>query len=147
MTTRGLGFYVPHVRENRAIVDGLFRDTADGPRLVAGRCERCSQLHFPATPHCPLCADGDAHETLVGPGGRLLLYTAIASRPPGYRGPMPYGFGVVALDDVDLRVITRLTEADLARLKPDLAMRLVIEPLFDDEDGRAVLSYAFAPAA
>jgi uncharacterized OB-fold protein len=135
------------VRETRAIVDGLFRDTADGPRLVAGRCQRCERLHFPATPHCPLCAAGDAHETLVGPAGRLLLYTSIASRPPGYRGAMPYGFGVVALDDVDLRVITRLTEPDVARLRPGLSVRLVIEPVFDDDDGRAVLSYAFAPAA
>jgi len=135
------------VRETRPIVDGLFRETPDGPRLVAGRCERCARLHFPATPHCPLCGDGPAHETLVGPGGRLALYTAIASRPPGYRGPMPYGFGVVALDGVDLRVITRLTEPELARLRPGLPVRLVIEPLFDDEDGRAVLSYAFAPAA
>jgi len=135
------------VRETRLIVDGLFRATPDGPRLVAGRCERCARHHFPATAHCPLCAEGAAHETLVGPTGRLALYTTIASRPPGYRGPMPYGFGVVALDDVDLRVITRLTEADLGRLKPGLPVQLVIEPLFDDEDGRAVLSYAFAPAA
>jgi len=129
------------------IVDGLFRDTADGPRLVAGRCEGCARLHFPATSQCPLCAVGTACETLVGPRARLLLYTAIASRPPGYRGAMPYGFGVVALDDADLRVVTRLTEADVTRLRPGLAMRLVIEPLFDDDDGRAVLSYAFAPAA
>jgi uncharacterized OB-fold protein len=135
------------VRETRAIVDGLFRDTAGGPRLIAGRCARCERLHFPATPHCPLCAEGEAHETLVGPGGRLLLYTSIASRPPGYRGALPYGFGAVALDDVELRVITRLTEPDVARLRPGLAMRLVIEPLFDDDEGRTVLSYAFAPAA
>ena len=56
-------------------------------------------------------------------------------------------YWTVALDDADLRVITRLTEADLTRLEPNLPMRLVVEPLFDDEDGRAVLSYAFAPAA
>lgn len=135
------------MRETRAIVEGLFRDTADGPRLIAGRCDRCQQLHFPATPDCPLCAEGGAHQTLVGPGGRLLLYTSIASRPPGYLGAMPYGFGVVALDDVDLRVVTRLTEADTARLRPGLPMRLVIEPVFDDDHGQSVLSYAFAPAA
>ena len=67
------------------------------------------------------------------------------SAPPGYPGPVPYGFGVVELDD-GLRVITRLTEARLDRLRPGLAVRLVLEPLFTDDEGRAVISYAFAPA-
>ena len=65
--------------------------------------------------------------------------------PPGYRGPVPYGFGVVELDD-GLRVIARLTEARLDRLRPGLPVRLVLEPLFTDDEGRAVISYAFAPA-
>jgi uncharacterized OB-fold protein len=68
----------------------------------------------------------------------------VSNRPPGYRGPVPYGFGVVELAD-GLRVITRLTESDPARLQPGLAVRLVVEPLFADDDGTPVLSYAFAP--
>ena len=68
------------------------------------------------------------------------------SQPPGYRGPLPYGFGVVELPE-GLRVVTRLTESNLDRLRDGLAMRLVVEPLFTEDDGTAVLSYAFAPAA
>src|SRR5229473_1040247 len=75
---------------------------------------------------------------------RLWLYTAVLSRPPGYRGEVPYGFGVVELAG-GLRVIARLTEARMERLAPGLAMRLVIEPLFTDDDGTPVLSYAFRP--
>ena len=67
------------------------------------------------------------------------------NRPPGYRGEVPYGFGVVQLSD-GLRVVTRLTESDLARLRPGMPMRLVIVPLHHNDEGRAVLSYAFAPA-
>ena len=83
-------------------------------------------------------------EALVGPEGRLWLYTAVLSRPPGYRGDVPYGFGVVEVDG-GLRVVTRLTEARVERLRPGLRMRLVLEPLFTDDDGRAVVSYAFRP--
>jgi uncharacterized OB-fold protein len=54
---------------------------------------------------------------------------------------------VVELDGVDLQVITRLTEADLQRLRPGLPVTLVIEPLFTDDEGAAVMSYSFAPAA
>ena len=68
----------------------------------------------------------------------------VTNRPPGYRGSLPYGFGVVELTN-GLRVITRLTESDPARLRPGLAVTLVVEPLFTDDDGTEVLSYAFAP--
>src|SRR5207247_1525837 len=95
-------------------------------------------------PVCPYCGADGARETRVGPAGRLYLYTAVLSRPPGYRGEVPYGFGVVELEG-GLRVIARLTESRLERLRPGLALSLVVEPLFTDDDGTAVLSYAFRP--
>ena len=130
---------------SRPIAPGLFT-TDGGPRLVAGRCEPCGRLHFPATPTCPYCGDGDCREVGVGPAARLFLFTVVQSQPPGYRGPLPFGFGVVELPE-GLRVVTRLTESRLDRLREGLAMSLVVEPLFTEEDGTAVLSYAFAPAA
>jgi len=44
-----------------------------------------------------------------------------------------------------LRLITRLTEADPAALRFGMPMKLVIVPLHVDEDGREVMTYAFAP--
>ncbi|HLY39171.1 MAG TPA: OB-fold domain-containing protein [Candidatus Binatia bacterium] len=129
----------------RPITPGLFRDDGARPRLLTGRCPGCSRRHFPSAPVCPYCGADGCVETPAGPHGRLRLYTAVLSAPPGYRGPVPYGFGVVELDD-GLRVITRLTEARLDRLRPGLSVRLVLEPLFTDDEGRAVISYAFAPA-
>ena len=71
----------------------------------------------------------------------------VTSQPPGYRGPLPFGFGVVELDGTGLEVITRLTESDAARLRPGLPVTLVLESLCSDDDGTRVLTYAFAPAA
>ena len=59
-------------------------------------------------------------------------------------GEVPYGFGVVELDG-GLRVITRLTETCVERLRPGLDVRLVLEPLFTEEDGTIVLGWAFRP--
>ena len=115
----------------RAISEGLFVSAGDGPRLLAARCVACGKLSFPAAPVCPYCGADGAREARVGPAGRLCLYTAVLSRPPGYRGEVPYGFGVVELED-GLRVIARLTESRLERLRPGLALRLVVEPLFTD---------------
>lgn len=130
----------------RPIAEGLFSDGPDGPRLLAARCTACDKLHFPRGPVCPYCAAEGCVEVGVGPAGRLRLHTTVTARPPGYRGDLPFGFGVVELAD-GLQVIARLSEAAPERLRPDLPMRLVIAPLFTDDDGRPVLSYAFAPEA
>jgi uncharacterized OB-fold protein len=76
--------------------------------------------------------------------GRLWAWTAVTTAPPGYRGDTPYGFGVVELPE-GLRVVSRLTEADPARLSAGQAMTLVVEPVYVDDEGRRVVSYAFAP--
>jgi uncharacterized OB-fold protein len=99
---------------------------------------------LPRGPVCPYCAEESCVDAPAGPEARLWLYATVLTRPPGYRGDVPYGFGVVELAG-GLRVVARLTEARLERLRPGLPMRLVVEPLFTDDDGRAVLSYAFRP--
>jgi uncharacterized OB-fold protein len=128
----------------RPITPGLFVDGADGPRLLAGRCRACGKTHFPRGPLCPYCGADEPAESRVGPAGRLKLFTAVLAKPPGYRGEVPYGFGVVELEG-GLEVITRLTESRLDRLHAGLAMRLAIAPLFADDDGTTVLTWAFAP--
>lgn len=128
----------------RPIATGLFTTDGEEPRLLAARCASCGRPHFPAGPVCPYCGADGCSELRVGPEARLGLYTAVLTRPPGYRGTVPYGFGVVELAG-GLRVVARLTEARLEQLRPGLAMRLVVEALFTDDEGRAVLSYAFRP--
>jgi len=127
----------------RPIAPGLFVNDDGTPRLVAGRCHDCQQPHFPEAATCPYCG-GACEPTMVGPRGQLRLFTVVRRAPPGYLGPVPYGFGVVALDECGLEVISRLTEADLTRLHPGLPMRLEIGPLYTDDDGCDVVSWAFA---
>lgn len=70
------------------------------------------------------------------------MYTTVRNRPPGYKGPVPFGFGVVELPE-GIRIITRLREVDADRLQRGAPMHLVFEPLHEDEEGREVVSYAF----
>lgn len=129
----------------RPIADGLFIVDGTGPRLCASRCDACRSLQFPAAPACPYCGASGSTPTLVGPRGTLRLFTAVSSRPPGYRGPVPFGFGVVELEGAELQVITRLTESDPARLGPGCPMNLVVVPVGEDDDGTRVLTWAFSP--
>lgn len=130
--------------EPRPILDGLFTTLDGTPRLVVGRCPACRRTHFPMGPTCPYCSAGECASATAGPNGRLWLYTVVNSRPPGYRGAIPYGFGIVELDG-GLRVVSRLTESDVTRLRPQQPVHLVIDTLATDDDGTPVLSYAFGP--
>ncbi len=128
----------------RPVRESLFRDHGDGSaRLLAGRCRACGRYHFPRSTDCPYCSSVDCEATELGPRGRLWLHTAVLQAPPGYRGTVPFGFGIVELPE-GLRVVTRLTEADPSRLAAEQPMRLVVDRLHDDENGEAVYTYAFS---
>ena len=67
------------------------------------------------------------------------------ARPPGYRGPLPYGFGIVELPE-GLRVVSRLAESRLEELGPGMPLALEIAPLFVNDAGDEVLSFAYRAA-
>jgi uncharacterized OB-fold protein len=123
--------------------DGLFTD-AEVPRLLGSQCEMCGRHQFPQHNTCPYCASDRTCPVELSATGRLWAWTAVTTAPPGYRGDVPYGFGVVELPE-GLRVVTRLTEADPALLSAGQAMTLVVVPVHVDDEGRPVVSYAFAP--
>jgi uncharacterized OB-fold protein len=114
----------------------------DGPRLVGGWSPSSGHHHFPLAPVCPYTGADDVEEVRLSPDGRLWAWTAVTAAPPGYEGPVPYGFGVVELEDEGLRVIGRLTEPDPSKLAAGQPMRLVVERLPGDLD-----VWAFAPVA
>jgi hypothetical protein len=69
--------------------------------------------------------------------------TQVLSRPPGYDGTVPFGFGIVELPE-GLRIIARLIDCGGAR--QGLSVELTLEPVGTDEQGRELVSYAFRPA-
>jgi uncharacterized OB-fold protein len=125
-----------------AVRDGLFV-VGEVPALIGGRCRECGRVCFPRADICPYCSHQVVDEIELSRSGTLWAWTTVTAPPPGYEGPVPYGFGVVELEE-GLRVITRLTEPDPAKLEAGQTMELVLEPV-GDRDGRRVLTYAFAP--
>jgi uncharacterized OB-fold protein len=134
-------------QERIPIHPGLFSMEGEGGgRLLGGVCASCQRVHFPRLATCPYCTAEGCSERPLSPTGTLYLYTTVLNRPPGYKGEVPFGFGVVELPE-GLRVITRITETELDKLRPGMPMRLVLVPLHSDDQGREVVSYAFAPVA
>lgn len=125
------------------IGDGLVTEV-DPPRLIGSFCAVCESFHFPEAATCPYCGAFGPLTTELSSRGRLWAWTSVNASPPGYRGGVPYGFGVVELPE-RLRVVTRLTEAEPSRLDFDQPMHLEVVKLHRDDDGRTVLTYAYAP--
>lgn len=125
--------------------EGLFTDE-DPPALLGSRCGACGSVHFPRADACTYCSTEDPEPVELSRRGTLWAWTAVTAPPPGYRGEVAFGIGVVELPE-GVRVITRLTVADPAALASGQAMELRIVPLHRDEDGNDVVSYAFAPAS
>ena len=125
--------------------EGLFTDT-DPPRLLGSRCDVCGRHHFPRHDTCPYCSADATRPVELSGTGRLWSWTTVTTAPPGYSGEVPYGFGVVELPE-GLRVVTRLTEVDASSLSAGQAMAMVLVPVGVDDNGRRIVTYAFAPRA
>ena len=127
----------------RPIREGLFTSTPQ-PELIVGRCADCHQPHFPASDFCPYCGADEVGRDTMGATGTLYLHTIVNTAPPGYSGPVPYGFGLVDLPG-GLRVVSRLEAPDLALLHSGMALRLSVAPLFEDADANPVSSWCYVP--
>jgi uncharacterized OB-fold protein len=124
----------------RAIHDGLFEIDADGSiTLIGGFSPTSGQHHFPLLDTCPYSGATDVERVLLSRNATLWAWTAVTAAPPGYDGPVPYGFGVVELVREELRIITRLRESDPASLTFGQPMTLVADELPD-----GVVTWAFA---
>jgi uncharacterized OB-fold protein len=122
--------------DTRPVTKGLF----DEQGLLGGACDGCGRRHFPSAPTCPWCGAGGAQEVRLSTEGRLWSWTAVHTAPPGYEGPVPYGFGVVELPADGLHIVTLLTVSEPDQLQEGDAMRFTTMPV-----GGGASSWGFAP--
>jgi uncharacterized OB-fold protein len=136
------------VTASTPVVEGLFTDTPDGPRLLGTRCSGCSTPYFPKAAVCrnPECAGGALEDARFGPSGTLWSYTIQHYAPPPpvkYDEPYaPYAMGMVDLDD-GLRVLSRISMDDLSQIKVGATVELVVEKLHTSSDGGDVMTWKF----
>ncbi len=129
----------------RPVAPDLFDLHDDGSlTLLGGYSPSSGRHHFPRFAVCPYTGADDVEPARLPDRATLWLWTAVTAPPPGYTGPVPFGFGVVELP-VGLRIVTRITEADPAALEAGMAMRLVADVVAVDDDGTEVVAWAFAP--
>lgn len=127
--------------------EGLFiASTPDGePRLIGGKCPSCGEIIFPKPEICPNCQEESVKEIRLSKRGKIYSSTVVMQQPrPYYKGPVPYGLGFVELPE-GVRVETLFTDCDPEDLKIGMEVELVIEKLYDDDEGNELISYKFRP--
>ena len=135
----------------RSIQPDVFLVDPDGScRLVGGYCGSSGRHHFPFQDCCPYSGATDVERVELTDRATLWGWTTVTAAPPGYSGPVPYGFGVVELaggTGAGLRVITRITVGEQASGDLDfgMPMRLLPEVVATGDDGEPVVAWAFAP--
>jgi uncharacterized OB-fold protein len=124
----------------KAIHEGLFELADNGTvTLIGGYSPTSGHFHFPLLDTCPYSGATDVERVLLSRDATLWAWTAVTAAPPGYTGPVPYGFGVVELVAEKLRIITRLRESDPGALTFGQPVTLVADELPD-----GVVTWAFA---
>jgi uncharacterized protein len=136
-------------REFIPVADDLIAGTAQEPELIGSRCRRCTTVTFPRQASCPRCTSEDVEERRLQRRGTLWSWTiqCFAPKSPPYAVEPgddfePYGVGYVELAG-EVRVETRLTEADPARLRIGMAMELTLIAAPGDS---GAATFAFRPA-
>ena len=134
------------------IKEGLFTLSAKEPQLLASKCKECGTITFPAIKSCrnPDCdSEKGIEEVVLGDKGKLDTFTIMMYLPPPpWKGPqsmVPFGQGFIEMPS-GLRIASVLTIADPKELKIGMDMELVIDKLYEDEEGNDVMNYKFKPA-
>jgi len=132
------------------ITEGLFTWSDGEPHLIGGRCKSCGSYFFPRNYvlHKPGCRYGEVEEVLLSRRGKLRSYTWHYYQPPApFRSTdpfVPYGIGLVELPE-GIRVFGIMTGCELKDLRTGIDVELVIEKLYNDEEGNEYLTWKFRP--
>lgn len=134
------------------VIEGLFSDGPEGPRLTGSRCASCGTPYFPKSPVChnPDCSDSKMQDAAFGPRGVLWSYSVQNYPPPPparYDEPYePYALGVVDLPE-GLRVVSRMASDAPQGLEPGVDVELILGPLCHEGDGTELITWMFRECA
>lgn len=89
------------------------------------------------------CQQKKLEDVELGPWGKIISFTVAMQQPAGgfYRGPVPYAYGLVDLDE-ELRIQTQFA-GDFEKLRLGMTVKLVIETLHEDAEGSEIQIFRF----
>ena len=135
-------------------LEGLFTMPPEKPALLMSKCPSCGNVWFPRVQACrnPYCSKKQPLQDIKGgQKGKLETFTVnYYPPPPPYHAPtpfVPYANGQIELPEgviVSAMMPIGYTEKDL---KVGMDVELVIDHLYDDDQGNEVVAWKYKPAS
>lgn len=129
-----------------------FWDGAGAGELRLPRCGGCDRIHWYPEGPCRRCGaaagdDGPLRWEAVSGRGTLFSWAVVTQVfLPGFRGLVPMVPALVAVDeDPDVRIVTRVVDAEPADLRVDQPVRVVFRPLAFEGVPGSVIAPLFVP--
>ncbi len=127
---------------------GLFTlpsSLTEEPHLIGSKCGSCGEVFFPKQAICGNCSEENMKEIALSRMGKVFSSTVLRYQPPIHKGPMPISHGRVELPE-GVIVPTPFTGCNTDEtLKIGTKVEMVIEKLYEDEEGNEVMTYRFRP--
>ena len=130
------------------VFDGLWETINDETYLVGSYCTFCKEVFFPRKKNgfCSHCQHETLEDKRLSREGKITTFTVVHQQPAGgfYKGPVPFAYGIVQLPE-GVNVQTLLTGCDFDKIRVGVQARLLIEQLYEQENGSEVITYKFSP--
>lgn len=118
------------------------------PQLIGSKCNECGEIFFPKKDKgwCVHCNNQSLSDVTLSREGKIVSFSVVMQQPGGgfYKGPVPYSYGCIDLPE-GLRIESLFTTDDYDKLEVDGKVELVIEKLYDDDEGNEVMAFKFRP--
>jgi benzoylsuccinyl-CoA thiolase BbsA subunit len=122
--------------------DAVTREGNGAPHLVGSACGDCGKRVFPPTDVCPDCMSENMRRLALSRRGTLYSWSVVHAAPRGWT--LPFVAGYVDLPE-GVRVFAHIVGGDPKALAFDMTVETTISVLGNDDEGRALDGFAFAP--
>lgn len=134
-----LDFY-PLQHEDFTRIHPFYENLKKG-KLTTTKCKKCGKILWQPRIVCDGCLSDDLEWIELPKTGTLYAFTEMnAGAPIGFEEDVPFPLGIIVLDDVGIKLLSRIEDATFADLDFDMKMEMKVISL---EDGRVI--YRFRP--
>ena len=117
-------------------------------RLAGNKCRSCGAVMLGERVGCKNCGGTNLENITFGRRGKVYTFSIARYKPlPPFKAPDPYVPFPVAWVELPegIRILTALTECDIDKVEIGMEVELVVDKLYEDDEGRDVIAYRFKP--
>ena len=119
-----------------------FKESAMGISLVGGKCASCGMTLFPYRNVCIQCNQERVERLELSKKGKLFTFTKVFIPSKNFKPP--YAVGYVELPE-GVRIFSQIKDWENSDLKVGIEMEMVVDTLWENNDGVMVVGYKFKP--